>query len=50
MNFDTEDLDDGIAGLDGLIVQNPQPHVLTNSIRDFHIESGESMASLASIP
>lgn len=49
MNFDNEDLDDGIAGFDGLdqVVQIPQPHMLINSIQDLHIKSGESIVSLA---
>ena len=47
MNFDTWDLDGGIAGLGGLVqaVQNPQPHALANAIQDLHIEPGESIVS-----
>lgn len=48
MDFDTGGLDDGIAGFDGLIqvVQSPQPHVLTNSVQDLHIEPGEGIACI----
>lgn len=50
MDFDTGDLDDVMAGLDGLVqvAQNPQLHILTNSIQDSYIEPGESIVSLAS--
>lgn len=51
MDFDTGGLDDGIAGLDELIqvVQSPQPHVLTNSVQDLHIEPGKGI-HIACIP